>query len=322
MTVISRLLTLALALYTSIALAHAQAFPNRSIHIIVPFGPGGGTDTVARLLASGMQEALGGPPIIVENRPGAGTVVGASAAARALPDGYTLMVTLDQTFTMNPFLYDNLPYDPVHGFSPISLLAIGPLVYVVNPHVPARTLPELIAYAKSNPGTLNVSSGAISGQVTSADFMDATGTKMVFVPYSSGPQALTALLANDVQFVIADIGTFAPSVRSGSLVGLAVSGSHRSQLLPDVPTLRELGLSKIDSVGWWGLFAPAGTPKPIIAALNAAALKAMANPEVRQKIAATGNEVMTSSPQEVTEMMQQGQNQWGPVIKKSGIKAN
>jgi tripartite-type tricarboxylate transporter receptor subunit TctC len=300
----------------------AQQFPSKPIRIVVPFGPGGGADTLTRLIAPGMREALGRQTIVIENKPGAGTIIGTTEVARSAADGYTLLVTLDQTMTMNPFLYDKLTYDPQRDFAPVSLLAVGPRVYVANPKLPAKTLKELIDYARTNPDKLNYSSGAISGRVTGAHLMDITGARMVFIPYTSGPQALTALLANDVQFVIADISTFAPAIQDGRLVGMAISGPKRSPLLPNVPTLRELGYAELENVGWWAMFAPSGTSQPIIAALNAALLNAMADSAIRQRIAATGNEPLTSAPEEVSSMIKRDAARWGEVIKKAGIKAN
>lgn len=302
--------------------ALAQQFPNKPIKIIVPFAPGGGADTVARLLAPGLRDALVGTTIVVENRPGAGTIVGTNAVARAEPDGYTLLITLDQTMTMNPYLYSNLSYNPERDFAPVAMLVLGPRVYVANPKAPGKTLKELVGFAKANPDKVNYASGAISGRVTGEDLMDVTGGRMVFIPYNGGPPALTALLANDVQFIIADIGTFAPGIRDGRLVGMAISGAKRSPLLPDVPTLRELGYPSLENTGWWGLFAPAGTPQSIIATLNAAVVKAMSDQTVRERIAASGNEVATSSPDELSAMLKRDAARWGAVIKKAGIKAD
>jgi tripartite-type tricarboxylate transporter receptor subunit TctC len=315
---------LAVALMTAMlcaAEASAQQYPARPIRIIVPFAPGGGTDSVARIIQPSLQATLG-QTIVIENRPGAGTNLGTAAAAQAAPDGYTLLVTLDQTMAMNPFLYDNLSFNPERDFAPISMLALGPRLYVSNPKAPAKTLKELIAYAKANPDKLNYASGAISGRVTGEHLMEKTGAKMVFIPYGGGSPALVALLANDVQFVIADMGTFAPGVKDGRLVGLAVSGSKRSPQLPDVPSLGELGYGELENATWWAMFAPAGTPKPIIDTLNAAVLKAMADADVRKRISAMGNEPLSSTPDEVSAWLKRDAARWGPVIKKAGIKAN
>ena len=266
----------------------AQRYPAKVIRIIIPFAVAGGADTLTRIALPGIQKALGGATIIVENRPGAGTVIGAEAAARSAPDGYTLLVTLDQTMTMNPFLYDKLPYNPERDFVPISNLAMSPLLYVVNPQVPAKTLKEFFEYARANPGKVNFGSGAISAQVAGEAMMEKTGTKMVFIPYAGGAPALAALINNEIQFVIADIGTFRAATLDGRLRGLAVSPATRSPALPDVPTLREAGYPDLERSSFWAMFAPAGTPKEIVATLNAAVKQALSDPEINQRIVQMG----------------------------------
>jgi tripartite-type tricarboxylate transporter receptor subunit TctC len=316
-------LTCAVALFTvSTAPVEAQQFPSKPIRIIIPFAVGGGADSVTRLALPGIQKALGGATIIVENRPGAGTVIGAEAVARSAPDGYTVLVTLDQTMTMNPFLYDKLAYSPERDFVPVSVLAMSPLLYVVNPQVPAKTLKELFDYARANPGKLNFGSGAISAQVAGEAMMEKTGTKMVFIPYPGGAPALAALLNNEIQFVIADISTFRAATLDGRLRGLAVSPATRNPSLPDVPTLREAGYPDLERSSFWAMFAPAGTPKEIVATLNSAVKQALADPEIKQKIAAIGAEPTASTPEELDELVKGAAAVWGPVIKRAGIKAN
>jgi tripartite-type tricarboxylate transporter receptor subunit TctC len=224
-----------------------QNYASKPIHVIVPFAVGGGADTLTRFVVPGMQKALNNVTVLVENRPGAGTVIGTQAAAQADPDGYTLLITLDQTMTMNPFLYDKLPYAP-SDFQPISLLATSPLLYVINPKVPAKTLKEFIQYAKINGDKLNFGSGAISAQVEGAQFMDVTGIKMPFIPYAGGAPALSALLNNEIQFVIADVGTFRAATADGRLRGLAVTTPQRLPQLPDVPTMGEAGFKNFQHI--------------------------------------------------------------------------
>jgi tripartite-type tricarboxylate transporter receptor subunit TctC len=323
MHALARLFGLALVLGSLLGTAAlGQQYPKQgTIKIVVPFGPGGGTDTIARLVAAGMSEALG-QNIVIENRGGAGTVVGATQVARANPDGYTLLVTVDQTMTMNPYLYSKLSYDPERDFEPVAMLGAGPRVYVSSPQVPAKTFREFLDYAKANPGKLNYSSGAITGRVLGEHLMEVSGTKMLFIPFGSGPAALTALLSNEIQFVMADIGTFGPPARDGRLVGLAVSTSKRAPSLPDVPTLAELGYGNLENAGWWGLFAPAGTPQPIIQALNDAVRKATAQPTAQERMKATGNEFQVGSPEELRDIVKRESAKWGPVITKAGIKAD
>ena len=299
----------------------AQVYPSKPIHMIVPFAVGGGADTLTRFVVPGMQKALNGVTILVENRPGAGTVIGTQAAAQADPDGYTLLITLDQTMTMNPFLYDKLPYAP-SDFQPISLLATSPLLYVINPKVPAKTLKEFIEYAKVNGDKLNFGSGAISAQVEGAQFMDVTGIKMPFIPYAGGAPALSALLNNEIQFVIADVGTFRAATADGRLRGLAVTTAQRLPQLPDVPTMGEAGFKNFQHTAFWGLWAPAKTPPAIVETLNGAVRQALTDKDIRERIAGIGAEAQASSPDELAALVKTTSDMWGPIIKKAGIKAN
>jgi len=299
----------------------AQSYPSKPIHIIVPFAVGGGADTLTRFVVPGMQKALHGVTILVENKPGAGTVIGTQAAAQADPDGYTLLITLDQTMTMNPFLYDKLPYAP-SDFQPISLLATSPLLYVINPKIPAKTLKEFIEYAKVNGDKLNFGSGAISAQVEGAQFMDVTGIKMPFIPYAGGAPALSALLNNEIQFVIADVGTFRAATADGRLRGLAVTTPERLPQLPDVPTMGEAGFKNFQHTAFWGLWAPAKTPPAIVKALNGAVRQALSDKDIKERIAGIGAEAQASSPDELAALVKTTSDMWGPIIKKAGIKAN
>jgi tripartite-type tricarboxylate transporter receptor subunit TctC len=303
-------------------LAQAQQYPSKQIRIVIPFAAGGGGDTLTRILLPGIREALGGQTIIVENRPGAGTIVGTETVARAAPDGYTLLVTLDQTMTMNPYLYTGLPYDPQKDFTPVAMMALSPILYVAHPSTGAKTLREFVSYALANPDKLNFGSGAVSAQVYGQQMIDLTGVKMQFIPYNGGPPALTALLGNEVQLVIADVGTFAGAVQDGRLLGLAVSGSQRSPRLPDVPTTSEAGFPGLNGVGFWAMWAPAGTPKPIVDVVNTAVNKAIANPEANQRIRGIGPIPSPGKPEELGEKVQVDQRRWGEIIKKAGIRAN
>jgi tripartite-type tricarboxylate transporter receptor subunit TctC len=298
----------------------AQNYPSKPIHMIVPFAVGGGADTLTRFVVPGMQKALSGVTILVENRPGAGTMIGTQAAAQADPDGYTVLVTLDQTITMNPFLYDKLPY-AADNFQPISLLATSPLLYVINPKVPAKTLKEFIDYAKTNGDKLNFGSGAISAQVEGAQ-LDVTGIKMPFIPYAGGAQALSALLNNEIQFVIADVGTFRAATADGRLRGLAVTTPQRLPQLPDVPTMGEAGFKNFQHTAFWGLWAPAKTPPAIVEILNSAVRQALSDKDIKDRIAGIGAEAQASSPDELAALVKTTSDMWGPIIKKAGIKAN
>jgi tripartite-type tricarboxylate transporter receptor subunit TctC len=309
------------ALGLSAAPAVAQSYPSKPIRLVVPFAVGGGADTLTRFVVPGIQKALNGATILVENRPGAGTVIGAQTAAQAEPDGYTLLVTLDQTMTMNPFLYDKLPY-AVDDFRPVSLLAKSPLLYVIHPSVPAKTFKEFIDYAKVNGDKLNLGSGAVSAQAHGALLMDVTGIKMPFIPYAGGAPALAALLKNEVQFVIADVGTFRAATADGRLRGIAVTTQQRLPQLPDVPTMAETGFTALENISFWGVWAPAKTPQAIVDVLNAAIRQALGDSDIKAKIANTGTEPGASSPNELATMVKTYSEKWGPIIKKAGIKAN
>jgi tripartite-type tricarboxylate transporter receptor subunit TctC len=300
----------------------AQQYPTKQVRIVIPFPAGGGADTLTRFILPSMRDTLGGQTIIVENKPGGGTIIGTEQVARSAPDGYTLLVTLDQTMTMNQYLYDKLPYDPQKDFTPVSLMAIAPILYVAHPSVGAKTLSEFVSYARANPGKLNFGTGSVSSQVIGRLMMDVTGINMQAVSYSGGPPALSALLNNETQFVIADIGTYAAAVSDGRLVGLAVGGEDRSPRLPAVPTLREAGFENLAGINYWGMWAPAGTPASVTNALNAAVSKAVADPEISQRIRSMGAIPQTSKPDQLGNMVAKDQARWGEVIKKAGIKVN
>ena len=303
------------------ALVLAQSYPAKPVRLVVAFAAGGGTDVLARNLANTLKDTLG-QALVIDNRPGAGTIIGTEAAAKAAPDGYTLLVSLDQSLTMNQWFYDKLPYDPLKDFAPISLLANSSRLYVSNPKAPGPTLRALMDYAKANPGKLNYGSGAISGQVVGEQILGTTGGSAQFISYNGGAPALTALLGGTIDFVIADISTFVGGVKDGRLRGLAVSGPKRSPQMPDVPTLREAGFGELEGQAWWGLFAPAGTPRPIVDRINAATVKAYESAELRQRIEATGSEPATSTPEQVAERLARDAQTWGVTIKRAGIKVN
>lgn len=303
------------------AVVSAQPYPSKAVRIVVAFAPGGGTDVLARTVANTLKDSLG-QAVVVDNRPGAGTIIGTEAAAKSAPDGYTLLVSLDQSMTMNQWLYDKLPYDPFKDFAPVSLLSVSSRLYVANPKAPGPGLKAMMDFARANPDKLNYGSGAISGQVVGEQILLATGGKAQFISYNGGAPALQALLAGTIDFVIADITTFVGGVKDGRLRGLAVSGPKRSPQLPEVPTLREAGFEELESQAWWGLFAPAGTPRPVIDRVNAATLKAYESAELRQRIEATGSEPATSTPEQVADRMKKDAQTWGATIKRAGIKVN
>src|SRR5919109_286137 len=262
------------------ATAHAQSYPAKPIHLIVPFPPGGGNDTVARAIASQISPDLG-QPVVIDNKPGAGGSVGAELAAKSPPDGYTLFLAGVGSHAVNPNVHAKLPYDPVRDFAPITLVASAPSVLVVNAAVPARTVAELTAYARANPGKLNyASNGAGSAaQLAAAMYESMAGVKMVHVPYKGIAPALTDLLSGEVQLMFGTVVALVPHIQAGKL-----------------PTLAESGLPDYEAGSWYGIMAPAGTPRDIIERLHAAIVKALAQPDVAKRLAAEGAIVIGSTP--------------------------
>ncbi len=278
------------------AAAVAQNYPSRPIRLIVPFPPGGSTDLVARPLAQRLGEALG-QTVVVDNRPGAGSTVGTNLAAKAVPDGYTLLVVA-ASLTTNPSVYQKLPFDTVRDLTPITQLTSLPNILVVHPSLPVKSVKELIALAKARPGQLNFgSSGVAAGAHMSMELLKhMTGIEMVHVPYRGGGPLVTALLGGEVQLSSSTITTVLPHVKTGKLRALAISTARRSAAAPEVPTIAESGVPGYDYASWIGLLAPAKTPQPIIAKLHAEAVKAVNTPEAKALFADEGSEPVGNSP--------------------------
>jgi tripartite-type tricarboxylate transporter receptor subunit TctC len=302
-------------------LAHAQHYPDKPIRLIVPYPPGGGTDTLARPLAQRLAAELG-QPVIVDNRGGAGGNLAMEAVARAPADGYTLVLALTPQLAVNISLYDKVRYDPRHDFAPITLLAEGPYLLVVHPSVPVNSVSELIALAKAKPGELNyATSGIGSGAHMAAElFTGMTGTRMTHTPYKGGGQALTDVLAGHVQVLFAPPVTVTQHVANGRLRALAISGTKRSASLPSVPTMSEAGVPGYDSSVWYGVLAPAATPKEIVATLNAAMLKILKQPDFHALLVTNGMEPIGSTPSEFSNYIDTEIVKWSKVIKSAGIK--
>ena len=299
--------------------AHAQQYPSRPVRIVVPFPPGGSTDAVARLLAQKLGESFG-QPVVVDNRPGGNLFIGAEAVAKAAPDGHTLLFTLDIVFTMNPFLFSKLPYDPEKDFTPVSLVTTQSMWFVANPKLPARTMPELVANAKANPKKINYGSGAIVGQLTGELFRMLTGAEMTYVPFKGSAAALQALLAGDIDLAVADITPFSPHIASGKLRGLGQTGRKRFEGMAAVPTMVEQGLKDFEVLGWFGLYAPAGTPPALVARLNAEITRLLVLPDVRDRILSFGLEPGASTPEALAARAREDGAKWNRVIKAAGIK--
>jgi len=311
----------ALALLTTVT-AHAQSYPSKPIHLIVPFPPGGGNDTVARAIAQQIGPDLG-QPVVIDNKPGAGGAVGAELAAKAPPDGYTLFLAGVGSHVVNPNVHAKLAYDPVKDFAPVTLIASAPSVLVVNPAVPARTVAELTAYARANPGTLNyASNGAGSAaQLAAAMYESMAGVKMVHVPYKGIAPAMTDLLSGEVQLMFGTVVALVPHIEAGKLRPLAVTSRKRAALLPNVPTMAESGLPDYEAGSWYGIMAPAGTPREIIDRLHGAIVKALAQPEVAKRLSTEGAVVIGSTPAEFAAHLKRELTRVGNVVRAAGIRA-
>ena len=314
-----RAIAAVLLLWAPLALAQ---YPSKPIHLIVPFPPGGGNDTVARAIAQQISPELG-QPVVIDNRPGAGGSVGAELAAKAAPDGYTLFLAGVGSHVVNPNLHKKLPYDPLKDFAPITLIASAPSVLVVNPKVPAQNIAEFTAYARANPGKLNYASNGngSAAQLAAAMYESMAGVKMVHVPYKGIAPAMTDLMGGEVQLMFGTVVALVPHIQSGKLRALAVTGKKRSSLLTEVPTLAESGLPDYQAGSWYGVEAPAGTPREIIDRLNGVMVKALKQPDVVKRLAAEGAEVIGSTPEEFGAHIKSELARVGAVVRAAGIRA-
>jgi tripartite-type tricarboxylate transporter receptor subunit TctC len=310
----------ALLLALAAAAAQAQSYPGRPVTIIVPFGAGGPADIYARFLGSRMQEPLG-QPIVVENRPGGGSVVGSNAVAKSAPDGYTLLM-MSNTHTVNETLIPNKPFVLLRDLAPVAPVNYSDLLLVVHPSVPANSLRELIALAKSQPGKMNYASSGpgtpyhMAGEL----FKSMAGVDVVHVPYKGSDGARVGILGGQVQMMFDAITTMAPNVRAGKLKGFGTSGRARSSVLPDVPTVAEAGVPGYEATIWLGVMAPAGTPKPIIDRLNAEITKVTGRAEVREAWGKQGATALSMSPEQFGQYLREDIAKWAKVIARAGIK--
>ena len=299
----------------------AQTYPIKPIRIIVPLAPGGGTDIVGRTIAQKLSESLS-QSVIVENRAGAGGNIGMEAAAKAPPDGYTVIVTTTG-LASNPSLYDKVPFDPIRDFSPVTFLGLGPFILVVHPSVPANSVNHLLALARSRPGQLNfASAGNGSGSHLSAElFNSMTRVQMVNVSYKGGGPALIDLLGGQVSLMFQSMPVALPYVKVGKLRALAVTTSLRASVAPSIPTISESGVPGFEVVLWYGLFAPARTSKEIVAKLNAELNTILRTQDVRSRFEVLGIEPVGSTPEELELHLKSEFSKWAKVIKAAGIKA-
>nr|MDP2191679.1 tripartite tricarboxylate transporter substrate binding protein [Rhodoferax sp.] len=320
MKILLKTLCAATLLTLSAGAVLAQSYPSKPVKIIVPFGPGGFTDVVARILGQKLTVAMG-QSFVIENKPGAGSMIGTEFVAKAPPDGHTLVI-VSSTHVISPWIYKNVPYDPIKGFAAVTKLVDSPYVLLVNPKVPARTVQEFIALAKARPDTLHyASSGNGSAQhLIGGLFVSMTGAPLVHVPYRGSNLAATDLVAGVVESSFAGVPNALAQVPSGRLKALAVTGARRVAQLPDVPTMQEAGVAGYDASVWLGLLAPAGTPREIINRLNSEIAQIMATPESKKAMFDAGVEVSLSTPEAMTQLMIQELDKWGKVVKETGIK--
>jgi tripartite-type tricarboxylate transporter receptor subunit TctC len=305
------------------ATAHAQTtYPTKPVRIIVPQSPGASTDLTARLIAQRLNAALG-QPFVVDNRPGAGSIVGTDLVAKAAPDGYTLLVVAS-SITLNPTLHKNLPFEPIRDFAPITQLSSFPNLLTVHPTLPVKTVKDLIALAKAKPGSLNYgSSGSATGTHLSAElFKYMTGIDMVHVPYKGGGPAVQALLGGQVQLNFATIVTILPHMKSGKLRGIAVTTAKRSPAAADIPTIAESGVPGYDHGPWNGFLAPAKTPRAVVAKLNQETARILHSPDVKNVFMSEGAEPVGNKPEEFAAIIKSETEKWAKVIKAAGIKAD
>jgi tripartite-type tricarboxylate transporter receptor subunit TctC len=300
--------------------AQAQTYPARAITLVIPFAPGGSTSIVGRAIADKLSEGLG-EKVVVDNRPGAGGTVGTKAVAKSDPDGYTLLLGYTGTLAIGPSLYKNPGYDPRKDFAPIGMIGNAPNSLVVHPSFPAKTVAELIAYAKANPEVNFGSAGAgTASHITGEYFARAAGIKLLHIAYRGTGPALTDLLGGHIQMAFAPIPASHPNVSAGKLRALAVTSVTRSSLLPDVPTMIEAGLSGFDASLYYGLVAPSGTPRPIIDKLNKALRDALASDEVKKQLGNDGTEITPGTPEDYAAFIDKDEKKWSQLVKASGAE--
>ena len=313
---------LALGLLGVPALAQ-PVYPSHPIKLVVPFPPGGSTDILGRALAQGLAERLG-QPIVVENRPGAGGSIGADLVAKAAPDGYTLLMGHIGTLAVNPALYPKLPYDPLTDFAPVSRMAIVPNVLVVNPTLPVKNTADLIAYARANPGKLTYSSGGngSAAHLAVEYFKLQTKTDIVHVPYKGTAPAITDLVAGQVSMTMTGAPPLLPHVQSGRVRALGVSSQTRMGALPDVPTIAESGVPGFEALQWYGVVAPKGTPREIVARLAGEIAKVMDGREMKERLAAEGAIAAPTTPEDFGRFIAAEHKRWGAVVRSAGMRAD
>ena len=305
------------------ASALAADYPVKSVRLIVPYPPGGGNDTISRLLAPKFAENLG-QQLIIDNRPGAGTTIGTALAARAAPDGYTIVMSSVATHAMAPQLYAHPGYDPIKDFAAVTLLATTPMLLAVSAGTPYRSLQDVIAAAKANPGKLSYASGGngTPPHLSAAIFTEKTGIQMVHVPYKGSGPALIDVMAGQIAMIIDTAASVTPHIRSGKMRGIAITGKRRWPDLPEVLTFAEGGLTDYDASSWYAIHAPAGTPKAIIAKLNTELARVVKLPDVSERLRLMSAEPVGGTPAELDAFVRSEYDKWGKVIKSLNLRVD
>jgi tripartite-type tricarboxylate transporter receptor subunit TctC len=301
--------------------AIAQAYPGRPIRLVVPSSAGAGvTDIMARLVGQKLGETLG-QQVVIDNRPGASGILGAEVVAKAPADGYTLLIA-NVSLIVNPYLYAKMPYDPLADFMPVTMVNTAPQQLVVHPSVPAKTVAELVAHAKANPGKLNYGSGGLGSTpfLAAELFKSITGIDVVHVPYKGGAPAIAELVGGQLTFMIENVPGTNPLVRSGKLRALAITSTQRSPIAPDLPTMIEAGVPGYEMSGWNAIFAPKGTPAPVVARLQAELARILRSPEMKEQFAALGAEPIGNTSEELAAFLKADKARWGKIIEEKGIK--
>jgi tripartite-type tricarboxylate transporter receptor subunit TctC len=306
-------------LFSGAAVAQSSTFPNKPVRIVVGFPSGSLLDVIARAIGEELRKGWG-QAVLVENKPGADSIIAADMVAKAAPDGYTLFLGTLGALGLNPHLYHTLPYDPARDFAGVTFVADSPFALAVNPELPAKTVQELIALAKASPGKLNYASGASFAQMLGEAFKRRTNTDITLIPYKGVQPAVTDLISGRVQVIFADVPSIIPAYKGGKARIIAVSGSRRSPLVPEAPTIAEAGVTGYDYATWYAFVAPAGTPKDILEKLNAAITGVMASAEMKQRFLGIGLEARASKPEYVNQLIKDEIVRWGPIVKAAGIK--
>jgi len=310
---------LALVALAMSAAVHAQSFPTKPITFVVPFAAGSATDQLARALGQAVS-AETKQSVVVDNKPGASGFIGAQAVAKAAPDGYTVFITTNTTHAANEHLYKKLPYDPIKDFAPVTGLAKGAQIMVVNPNLPYKTVADFIAAAKKEPGKISFGSGSSSSRIAGELLQQMAGIELLHVPYKSNPLAITDLLGGQIQMMVTDMATGMPQVKAGKLRALGVSSLKRSSLAPDVPTISEAGVKGYEMGFWFAAYVPAGTPPAVVKRMNELLVKATASAGVKSLFDSTGFEAFTTTPEELAKFQLAESQKWQSIIKKAGIQ--